>query len=96
MAIDPGFGFVADTDCLPVEGVEVNSYKDGILDFTVAGDGAVVIVKDGNPTDLRFEVSLDDGVKTFSEPLSPQAGSCYYMMDENTGEPMTPTYCAPN
>ncbi|NJO14206.1 MAG: hypothetical protein HC877_00175 [Thioploca sp.] len=94
--IDPSFGFVTDTDCLPVSRVEIDSYENGILNFNLAGDGAVVIVKDGNPTDLRFEVSLDDGVKTFSEPLSPQAGSCYYMMDENTGDEMTDTYCAPN
>jgi hypothetical protein len=92
------FAFIADTDCLPVEGVEVNSYKDGILDFTVAGDGAVAVIKDGNPTGQKFDVSrdMDGGIKNFQIPFDPQPGSCYYMMDENTGEVMTPTYCAPN
>jgi hypothetical protein len=98
LLFDPGFKFVADTDCLPVEAVAINSYKDGILDFTVAGDGAVAIIKDGEQTGLRFEVSrdIDGGIKNFQIPFDPQPGSCYYMRDENTGDEMTETYCAPN
>ncbi len=97
--INPSFGFVADTDCLPVEGVEVNSYKDGILDFTVAGDGAVAIIEDGKQTGLRFEVSrdIDGGIKNFQIPFIPRPGSCYFMRDENTGNEIKDThYCAPN
>jgi hypothetical protein len=95
VAIDPGFGFVADTDCLPVEAVAINSYENGILDFTVAGDGAVEIIKDGNPTGQKFDVSrdIDGGIKNFQIPFVPQAGSCYYMRDENTGNAMTQNYC---
>lgn len=90
------FAYVADTDCiLPVREVTINSYENGILNFTVIADqGAVAIMENAQKlVGELFVVELGDGPVTFTTPFTPQSGSCYHMMDVDTLKVMTKDYC---
>jgi hypothetical protein len=89
------FAYVADTDCiLPVNQVNLASYEDGILKFTVVGEGAVAIMENGQKVvQGPFVVERGDGEGTFTTQFTPKAGSCYNMTDVDTLKVMTPDYC---
>jgi len=93
LLIDPGFGFVADTDCLPVSEVAINSYENGVLNFTVVGEGAVAIMDAQKLVQGPFMVERGTGQATFTTQFVPTAGSCYNMMDVDTLKVMTKDYC---
>jgi len=95
LLIDPGFAFIADTDCvLPVNQVNLDSYKDGILKFTVVGEGAVAIMDNAQKlVQGPFMVERGQGQATFTTQFIPTAGSCYAMMDVDTLKVMTQNYC---
>jgi hypothetical protein len=93
------FNFLADTDCLPVQEVALNSYDGTTLNFTVVGEGAVSIMeraKDGvslTAVQGPFTVDRGDGQKTFITQFTPQNGFCYSMMDVDNLNVMTPEHC---
>jgi hypothetical protein len=95
----PAFTFLADTDCLPVQEVTLNSYNGTTLNFTVVGEGAVSIMersKDGvslTAVQGPFTVDRGDGQKTFTTQFTPQNGFCYSMMDVDNLNVMTPEHC---
>ncbi|BAP57757.1 hypothetical protein THII_3460 [Thioploca ingrica] len=93
------FNFLADTDCLPVQEVMLNSYNGTTLNFTVVGEGAVSIMeraKDGvslTAVQGPFTVDRGDGQKTFTTQFTPQSSFCYSMMDVDNLNVMTPEHC---
>jgi hypothetical protein len=95
----PAFTFFADTDCLPVQEVLLNSYENGTLNFTVVGEGAVSIMErseDGVSLTVvqgPFTVDRGEGQKTFTTQFTPQNGYCYSMMDVDNLNIMTPEHC---
>ncbi|BAP55319.1 hypothetical protein THII_1022 [Thioploca ingrica] len=91
--INPDFSFVADTDCLPVSEVAINSYENGVLNFTVVGEGAVAIMDAQKLVQGPFMVERGTGQATFTTQFVPTAGSCYNMMDVDTLKVMTKDYC---
>jgi hypothetical protein len=91
--IDPSFGFVADTDCLPVSEVAINSYENGVLNFTVVGEGAVAIMDAQKVVQGPFMVERGIGQASFTTQFIPKAGSCYTMMDVDTLKVMTGPHC---
>ncbi|BAP55320.1 hypothetical protein THII_1023 [Thioploca ingrica] len=94
LLIDPGFSFVADTDCLPVSEVKIISYENGILKFIVVGEGAVAIMDNAQKlVQGPFMVDRGQGQATFTTQFVPTAGSCYSMMDVDTLKVMTQNYC---
>ena len=95
----PAFTFLADTDCLPVQEVMINSYENGILNFTVVGEGAVSIMERAkNGVSLTavqgpFTVDRGEGQKTFTTQFTPQSSYCYNMMDVDNLKVMTSEHC---
>jgi len=93
------FNFLADTDCLPVQEVALNSYDGTTLNFTVVGEGAVSIMEraeDGvslTAVQGPFTVDRGEGQKTFTTQFTPQNGFCYSMMDVDNLNVMTPEHC---
>ncbi|BAP57255.1 hypothetical protein THII_2958 [Thioploca ingrica] len=86
--------FKADTDCMPVQEVLLNSYDGTTLNFTVVGEGAVAITKeDGSVVQGPFVVERGEGQNTFTTQFTPKANSCYVMTDIDTGTVMTDKYC---
>lgn len=85
--------FKADTDCMPVQEVLLNSYDGTTLNFTVLGEGAVAITADGLVVQGPFVVERGEGQNTFTTQFTPKAKSCYVMMDIDTGTVMTDKYC---
>jgi hypothetical protein len=94
LLINPGFKFVADTDCLPVSEVAINSYENGVLNFTVVGEGAVAIMDNAQKlVQGPFMVERGTGQASFTTQFVPNKGSCYNMMDVDTLKVMTKDYC---
>jgi hypothetical protein len=88
------FSFRADTDCLPVQEVLLNSYDGTTLNFTVVGEGAVAITTtDGAVVQGPFVVGRGDGSANIVTQFTPQAGLCYVMADVDTGKVMTEEHC---
>lgn len=93
------FTFRADTDCLPVQEVALNSYNGTTLNFTVVGEGAVSIMEraeDGvslTAVQGPFTVDRGEGQKTFTTQFTPQSNFCYSMMDVDNLKVMTPEHC---
>ena len=88
------FTFRADTDCLPVQEVLLNSYDGTTLNFTVVGEGAVAITTtDGAVVQGPFVVGRGDGSANIVTQFTPQAGLCYVMADVDTGKVMTEEHC---
>jgi hypothetical protein len=88
------FIFRADTDCLPVQEVLLNSYDGTTLNFTVVGEGAVAITTtDGAVVQGPFVVGRGDGSANIVTQFTPQAGLCYVMADVDTGKVMTEEHC---
>jgi hypothetical protein len=85
--------FKADTDCMPVQEVLLNSYDGTTLNFTVLGEGAVAITTDGSVVQGPFVVERGEGQNTFTTQFTPKADSCYVMTDIDTGTVMTDKYC---
>jgi hypothetical protein len=85
--------FKADTDCMPVQEVLLNSYDGITLNFTVLGEGAVAITTDGSVVQGPFIVERGEGQNTFITQFTPKANSCYVMTDIDTGTVMTDKYC---
>ena len=79
------FAYIADTDCLPVEGVTIDSYQNGVVNFTLTGEGNAYIMQrcgtdDSSQVAGPFAVDYEDGGKEFSTTLTLQNG-CYYSVE---------------